>query len=196
MSVGVRGRGIGAGCAAIVLLPGVFLAAAADDIRGIRGPEAVPGSWEESALLAGATIAMLCFAYVIRRWLRRSAPVLSLSKSTLRRLEGTRTLMRPHTARAFGVSASEVIRDYIEKRFDVVATRQTTEEFLHAVLQSSNQVLARHRPSLAQFLQQCDFVKFARGSLAVNEMESLLQSARCFVLETGDLPITDDLPAT
>ena len=97
--------------------------------------------------------------------------------------------MRPDTARAFGIAASELIRDYIEKRFDVVATQRTTEEFLQTLLQSSNEALARHRSLLAEFLQQCDLVKFAGDSLAVTDMESLFQSARRFVLETGEAAV-------
>jgi hypothetical protein len=93
--------------------------------------------------------------------------------------------MSPATAREFGIAASEVIRSYIEKRFDVIATQRTTEEFLQTLLQSSNEALARHRALLAEFLQQCDFVKFAGASLAVADMEALFQSARSFVLETG-----------
>ena len=94
--------------------------------------------------------------------------------------------MRPATAREFGIAASEVIRNYIEKRFNVIATQRTTEEFLQTLLQSSNETLARHRSLLEEFLQQCDFVKFAGISLAVADMESLFQSARGFVLETGE----------
>ena len=114
---------------------------------------------------------------------------LTLSEQTLQRLESTRPLMRPATAREFGIAASEAIREYIEKRFDVVATQRTTEEFLQALLQSSNEALARHRSLLAEFLQQCDFVKFAGDSLAVTDMESLFESARGFVLETGEPPV-------
>jgi hypothetical protein len=97
--------------------------------------------------------------------------------------------MRPETAREFGIAASELIREYIEKRFDVVATQRTTEEFLQALLQRSNEALARHRSLLAEFLHQCDFVKFAGASLAVTDMESLFGSARRFVLETGEAPV-------
>ena len=78
--------------------------------------------------------------------------------------------------------------NYIEKRFDVIATQRTTEEFLQALLQGSNEALARHRALLAEFLQQCDFVKFAGASSAVADMESLLRSARDFVLESGERP--------
>lgn len=173
-------------CAAFLV--GAALGKAEEDIRDIRGPKAVPaGSWLVYAAV-GALVVALCVAYVLWRRRHSEAPprILTLSEQTLERLEGTRTLMQPATAREFGIAASEVIRNYIEKRFSVIATQRTTEEFLQTLLQSSNEALARHRPLLAQFLQQCDFVKFAGTSLAVTDMEALFQSARGFVLETRE----------
>jgi hypothetical protein len=168
-------------------LPGTALAEAAEDIRDIRGPKALPGPWQVPAALMAAIAVALC-VYLV--WRRRHRAVqhrpLTLSELTLQRLEGTRPLMLPATAREFGIAASELIRDYIEKRFSVVATQRTTEEFLQTLLQSSNEALARHRSLLADFLYQCDFVKFAGDSLAVANMEALFQSARRFVLETSE----------
>jgi hypothetical protein len=174
----------------LALLPAAAWADAAEDIRDIRGLKPVPESWLVPAVVALAACVALC-AYVVWRRLRRGHQprALTLSEQTLQRLDATRPLMRPETARAFGIAASELIRDYIEKRFDVVATQRTTEEFLQALLQSSNEALARHRSLLAEFLQQCDFVKFAGDSLAVTDMEALFQSARRFVLETGEAPV-------
>jgi hypothetical protein len=147
------------------------------------------GSWAVPAVLAAAVLVMIC-AYAI--WRRRPRGTrlrnLTLSEQTLERLEHTRPLMLPATAREFGIAASEVIRSYIERRFAAIATQRTTEEFLQTLLQSSNEELVRHRTLLAEFLQQCDFVKFAGASLAVKDMESLYQSARGFVLETGEPP--------
>lgn len=182
-----------AGCAWPALLmatawSGVALAEAADDIRDIRGPKALPGSWVPLALLAlGVALIVALCAYVFWRRRHRTPPArtLTLSEQTLARLDETRSLMTPGTARHFGIAASEVIREYIEQRFGVVATQRTTEEFLQGLLQNSNEALARHRSLLQQFLQQCDFVKFAGASLAVSDMESLFQSGRRFVLETG-----------
>ena len=189
MSATVGTRRFARGCAWLALSAGTVLAEAAeDDIRDIRGPKAVvPGSWFVYGVLAGAFVVALCVAYLIwRRRHREALPRnLTLAEQTLERLEATRPLMSPSTAREFGIAASEVIRSYIEKRFDVIATQRTTEEFLQTLLQSSNEALARHRALLAEFLQQCDFVKFAGASLAVADMESLFQSARSFVLETG-----------
>jgi hypothetical protein len=171
-------------------LAGGALAEAEEDIRDIRGPKAVTGSWVLPAVLAGAIVIALC-AYAV--WGRRHRGTrsrgLTLSEQTLERLEETRPLMRPATAREFGIAASEVIRNYIEKRFNVIATQRTTEEFLQTLLQSSNETLARHRSLLEEFLQQCDLVKFAGASLAVTDMESLFRSARGFVLETGEPPV-------
>jgi HAMP domain-containing protein len=183
-------RRLARGCAWSALLLGAALAEAEEDIRDIRGPKAVPGSWVLPAVLAGAIIVALC-AYAVwrrrHRRARRRSP--TLSEQALERLESTRPLMRPATAREFGIAASEVIRNYIEKRFDVIATQRTTEEFLQTLLQSSNETLARHRLLLEEFLRQCDFVKFAGASLAVTDMESLFRSARGFVLETGEPPV-------
>jgi HAMP domain-containing protein len=183
----VSTRVIARGCAWPVLVAGTALAEAADDIRDIRGPKAVSGSWVVPAVLAGLLVVALCVWAVWRRRHRSIRPrILTLSEQTLERLEATKPLMFPVTAREFGIAASEVIRSYIEKRFDVIATQRTTEEFLQALLQSSNEALARHRALLAEFLQQCDFVKFAGASLAVSDMESLFQSARGFVLQTSE----------
>jgi hypothetical protein len=182
------------GCAGTALVAGVAVfggafAKADEDIRDIRGPKAMPAaSWFVTAMIAAALLVTICAAYMIRRRRYRGVPrrSLTLSEQTLERLEGTKPLMQPATAREFGIAASEVIRNYIEKRFNVVATQRTTEEFLQTLLQSSNEALARHRPLLAEFLEQCDFVKFAGASLAVTDMEALYQSARGFVLQTGE----------
>ena len=183
-------RRIARGCAWPVLLASTALAEAADDIRDIRGPKAVPVSWVVPAVLAGAIVVAFCAFAVSRRRNRGTrGRNLSLSEQTLERLEDTRALMRPATAREFGIAASEVIRNYIEKRFEVIATQRTTEEFLQTLLQSSNEALARHRSLLEEFLHQCDLVKFAGASLAVTDMEALFQSARGFVLQTGEPPV-------
>jgi len=191
MKAVVHARRAASGWTWLALLSGTALAESSEDIRDIRGPKVVPGSWIVPAALAGALVVALCAYAVWRRRHRVDRPrILTLSEKTLERLEGTKPLMRPATAREFGIAASEVIRDYIEKRFDVVATQRTTEEFLQTLLQSSNEALARHRSLLAEFLQQCDFVKFAGASLAVTDMESLFRSARGFVLETTEPPVT------
>ena len=169
-----------------------------EDIRDIRGPKYVLPRWLLPALVAGAALLALA-GYGIWRWQRRRRRprVLLPFERALQRLEELRPLMQPAHAREFSIAASDIVRTYIEQRFDVTATHRTTEEFLHDLLESSNPSLARHRGLLAEFLQQCDLVKFAGMSLSMQSIEALQQSARAFVLETAKPEETHDaLPAT
>jgi len=174
-------------CAGLALPAGLAWAQTVEDIRDIRGPKTMfAWPWFLMAMLLGVLLVALYAAHAI--WGRRGrvtrGPELTLSEQTLGRLEDARRLMDPAKARDFGIALSEVIRDYIEKRFEVIATQRTTEEFLQALLQDSNEALLRHRALLCEFLQQCDFVKFAGASIAVTDLESLFVSARGFVLQT------------
>jgi len=157
----------------------------AEDIRDIRGPKYLLPEWLLPALIGGAALLALALYGLWRRRRQRRAPVLLPYELALQRLEEIRTLMRPAHAREFCIAISDVIRSYIEQRFHVTATRQTTEEFLRDLLQSADASLAQHQALLGEFLHQCDFVKFAALALTVNNMEALRQSARTFVLETA-----------
>jgi hypothetical protein len=157
-----------------------------EDIRDIRGPKFVYPPWALAALIA--TVVLLAFAgYLLWRWLkrRRRPRALLPFELALKRLEDIRALMQPAQAREFSIAVSDVVRSYIEQRFDATATHRTTEEFLHDLLDGSHAALLRHRALLSEFLHQCDLVKFAGMSLTVQSMATLHESARAFVLETA-----------
>ena len=180
-------------------MPAAGSTAADEDIRDIRGAKFVPNPWLIAAV-AGAVILVALGAYGIWRWRRRRQRprILLPFEVALLRLEELRALMQPERAREFSTAASDIIRSYIEQRFDVTATHRTTEEFLHDLLTSSNASLARHRGLLAEFLNQCDLVKFAGISLSLGDMQALHDSACGFVRQTAapDEEAHDSLPAT
>ena len=72
-------------------------------------------------------------------------------EAALARLEEIRPLMEPARAREFSIAVSDIVRTYIERRFAVTATHQTTEEFLHDLLESPESALLRHRVLLSEF---------------------------------------------
>jgi hypothetical protein len=157
-----------------------------EDIRDIRGPKFVWPWWWLPAILGGAVL-LAVLGVIAWRWLkrRRRPRVLLPFEAALERLEAIRPLMQPQSVREFSTAVSDIVRGYIEHRFDVVATHLTTEEFLHDLLESSTASLVRHRALLSKFLYQCDLVKFAGVTLTPQNMESLHHSARAFVLETA-----------
>jgi len=156
------------------------------DIRDIRGPKPIPSPWLWAAWLAGG-LAVGALGYGAWRWSRRALAKSKLPyQIALDRLEEARALMHTEDAREFSIAVSEIVRHYIEDRFHVFAARRTTEEFLYDLLESSDALLAGHRELLADFLRHCDLAKFARWILSIEEMENMLQSARTFVIATGN----------
>ena len=161
-------------------------ASTADDIRDIRGPKHIFPLGLLLAWLAAAVV-LAIGGYAVWRWSRRPPPPrkLELFEIALQRIEESRSLMQPASVREFSIAISDIVRGYIEDGFDITATHRTTEEFLHDLLDTSNEALAAHRNLLAEFLGRCDEAKFAGAGLSIPIMESLHRSARIFVIESS-----------
>lgn len=158
------------------------------DIRDIRGPIPIPIAWLTPLIVVGGLLVAGLLAYLIRRWWKRRAlrvpPPRPADEVALERLAAARALLDPAHAREFCFAVSETIRVYIEDRFAVRAARRTTEEFLADLVKTPAPGLDAHAAALGEFLQQSDLVKFARASLARDEMEAMHDSACRFVRET------------
>lgn len=76
----------------------------------------------------------------------------------------------------FAVLTSLALRCYFETSKGINALGKTTDEFLNS-LNDGTLLDADARKSLAEFLQQCDRVKFAQLPLAQDERNKLTQSA-------------------
>ena len=156
-----------------------------DDIRDIRVPQANFPAWLVAALVAAG---LLCVAgaYLLwrRRQRRRQTPPSPFALA-LEQLEAARALLLTAGAEEFCVATSGIVRRYIEQAFAAPVTHRTTEEFLQALLQSSDAALVRHRALLSEFLQLCDVVKFGRISPPPQTLEALYQNACAFVRATA-----------
>jgi hypothetical protein len=158
----------------------------APDIRDIRGPKPIRSAWlipliAMTVLLSGASV------YATWRWYRRRAQPQHRTplEIALARLESARALMQPDLGRDFSIEVSGIVREYIESRFAVMAAHLTTHEFLHDSLGSRDPVLAANRVVLAEFLEACDLAKFGGWNLSLQTMETMLQSARRFFVESA-----------
>ena len=159
-----------------------------EDIRDIRGLREIPDPWRWALYAAGGLLGLLLL-YGLWRVLRRKKLRLELAhERAFAALERARELMQPDQARAFSFQLSDVIRQYIEARFAVRTTQQTTSEFLVHMSEQGSGPLSGQRGLLHEFLENCDRVKFARAGLTESEMEGMYQSAWQFVDATKPTP--------
>jgi hypothetical protein len=93
-------------------------------------------------------------------------------------------LLQEATAERFYVRLSDIVRHYVEWRFGLQATEQTTEEFLVAVHQTGG-LIGSHQALLGTFLEHCDLVKFARHRPSQADMQGVYDSATEFVQRTA-----------
>jgi hypothetical protein len=84
---------------------------------------------------------------------------------------------------AWYVALSDVVRVYLEGRFQLRAPELTTEEFL-AVARRTPDLGESHRDLLGSFLERCDQVKFAGWRPGSTESLEVLGAARSFVADT------------
>jgi hypothetical protein len=169
----------------IATAPAQTQATVDQDIRDIRPPYHIPVGWLWIVWTASG-LALAALGYGAWRSRHRFGVRVKLPyELALEQLEEARRLMQPEQARAFSITVSEVVRDYIEKCFPVRATHRTTEEFLRDLATRPDSPLVAYQPVLADFLRHCDLAKFARWILSVPQMEAMLQSASAFIVATG-----------
>jgi hypothetical protein len=87
---------------------------------------------------------------------------------------------------AFCSLVSDVIRVYLEERFNLHAPDRTTEEFLNE-LREGSQLNEEHKALLENFLTKCDLVKFARDEPTETELRGLLDAALRLIDETREV---------
>ncbi len=161
----------------------------ADDIRDIRGPLHIPDPLLYLYYAVGVCL-FLIGAAAAWGWLRRRKVLRAklAFEIAFEQLERAKALMKPEMGDEFSVAVSNAIRTYIESRFDLRVTRHTTEEFMARIAGEPSGDLGEYADLLHHFLEHCDLAKFARYTLALEQMKEMHQSAWNFVDQTRPRP--------
>jgi hypothetical protein len=150
----------------------------------------IPNGWLWFFGIVGA-LALLALAWLAWRGWRKKAgavpvvPPVPPHIRARRRLDQALALLSE--PKPFSIAVSDALRDYLEERFDFHAPERTTEEFL-GELQSTNLLTSEQKSSLAQFLEGCDLIKFARYEPPESALRGLHEAALRLVNETEPTP--------
>lgn len=159
-------------------------------VRGVPGPEQVPPAsrwWLPWLLGLGGLVigtGLILGGWGLKRLLTvPPAPPLphEWALRELKHIEGlSLSAERSHTL------LSDVLRRYLELRFELPATKQTTTEFLQTV-RALPQLTSAQQERLRAFLERCDLAKFAPIEMAAEECQATATLARQLVEETAAL---------
>ncbi len=162
------------------------------EARDVLPPEAPPGPERTSPpwlLWVGVAVGLVALAlggWELRRRLTAKPPPPSPPEWALKELDRIEALALPAAGETerYHTLLSDVVRRYLELRFRLPASRQTTAEFLQG-MQSAPQLTAEQQALLGDFLQRCDLAKFARVTPPPAECQAIAVMARTFVQQTA-----------
>lgn len=164
-----------------------------EDIKDIKGPIYFPADYfiliVILAIVALAALSFLIF-YLLRKKAKKksgvsSAPPEPAHEIAYRALNALKAKNLPQLGKTkeYYSELSDIVRHYLENRFNFRAPEMTTEEFLYS-LRGSNDLTGSHKNLLKQFLNHCDLVKFAKYGPSRNEIDDSFSAAKKIVDET------------
>jgi hypothetical protein len=165
-------------------------------LRDITGVEISPSSatppepsWHWWLLAVLLVLMVGTVVFVLRRLLRRKHGRAPLERALYewQRLLAMKLPERGRSER-FITLLTLLVRDYLEREFDLPARRRTTREFLHgmtlhAVLTEAEKLF------LTRFLERSEAVKFAHVEMPPEECASWAEQVRLFLRERGNDPV-------
>ena len=160
------------------------------DLKELRDPtviEALPappeaGKFPWGEVGAGVLLALLATASFLY-WRRRARPSPHpAERRALRELDRVLAWQLPEQGKIeqFHTLLANVVRRYLENKFQLPARRRTTAEFLD-VLRSSQRLTGAEQEFLSDFFRRCDLAKFAAASVSATECLALAEKARAFI---------------
>ncbi len=168
-----------------------------EDVVEVRSEASLRWIW----ISAGVVIAVAAGVWFFMRskggvrLIRIFKPAHEIAYERLRKLV-ERDLIKSEQIKEFYEEISNILRHYIEDRFDLRAPERTTEEFL-IELQSSDALGESDKKDLGEFLGHCDLVKFAKHRPETEQIQQTFDLVKNFIEKTKSddrkVDVTDDV---
>jgi hypothetical protein len=154
----------------------------------------LPPWWQDPWIIGGALLALILLALLgvwLSRRLRQPAPppppappAVVPPDAFLARLAALRARQPRPAAYPLAIEVSEILRSYLEARYQFRILYQTTREFLQEAA-ARPELNPAQRQALARFLAICDDVKFAQAPASSTELDGLLDTAEQVIRQTA-----------
>lgn len=131
-------------------------------------------------IVAGA----LLYWWLKKRGKRNFTPIIPAWERAMTDLNAAKSLQNQEQGRAYMDRASQILRHYIEQRFAIKSTRQTTAEFLYSLDGENRSELTNYRPELQDCLEQADMAKFAHKQQNEQNLVVMEEAVATFVHST------------
>jgi len=170
------------------------------DIEGVVSiPKKVSYLWVWILFAAVIVIAAICIFIFLKRKkvkeiVRIFKPAHEIAYERLRVLVA-QNLVEEGKIKEFYEGISNILRHYIEHRFDLRAPERTTEEFLYEI-QYTNVLSKPDKESLGEFLSHCDMVKFAKYDPTEEQIQKTFDLVKSFIEKTKSVEKKIDVTET
>jgi hypothetical protein len=168
-----------------------------EDVVEVRSEASLTWIW----ITAGVVIVVVAGGWFFMRskrgvsLIRIFKPAHEIAYERLRKLVA-RDLIKAEQIKQFYEEISNILRHYIEDRFDLRAPERTTEEFL-IELQSSDALGESDKKDLGEFLGHCDLVKFAKHRPETEQIQRTFDLVKNFIEKTNSddrkVDVTDEV---
>lgn len=160
-----------------------------DDLRILEPPD----PWLLYYWIGGGLLGLLLIYMLVRlfrAWKRRrgrnvARDIRAAQADALAALEQLFSMVDEGLGKAYAIESSKVLRQYFERRFEIRAPVQSTEEFLHE-MQHSPLLDEENQELLELYMNSCDYLKFARGVAQREELEDMHAIAVHLIKETRE----------
>ncbi len=170
-----------------------ILPAKMQDIHGLAPPETFPNLW--LWIVPGAVLLLAALAWLVHRLLRRYRALQELAAAPLPPWEEAlaaldaapwREWLETGQVKRYSYTLSQILKHYIERRFEFDAVEQTTTELLASMRTRRTPM----REEVARFFTWLDLVKYAKSVPPTGDAESAIGQVREFVMKTTPPPPT------
>jgi hypothetical protein len=179
-------------------LPSSATATAVGELRDIHGPLPLSDDLPLAAIAAALALGLIALLLLYRLLKRRQqgkqpAPAASWEEA-LQALAEARRLIAAGQGLTYLERTADILRRYVELRFALPSTRQTTREFLAGLGDQGAAPLHAYHHDLQAVLERADLAKFAHHSGGVDQLEEVENSLRLFIERTIPVAKSGDRP--